>query len=66
MPKADERWAAVTTQLGGSRRYARSRVVTLGERLLGSFPVQCKLQERSCDPAILAPVTIERNDAHCL
>ena len=35
---------------GGSRNYARSRLVTLGERLPGSLPVQCKIQERSHDP----------------
>jgi hypothetical protein len=35
---------------GGSRSYVRSRMVTLGERLPGSFPVQRKLQERSDDP----------------
>jgi hypothetical protein len=28
----------------GSRSYARARLVTLGERLLGGFPVQCKIQ----------------------
>jgi hypothetical protein len=28
----------------GSRSYARARMVTLGERLLGSFPVQYKIQ----------------------
>jgi len=37
-------------QNGGSRSYARSRLVTLGERLPGSFPVNYKVQERSCDP----------------
>jgi hypothetical protein len=35
---------------GGSRSYARVRLVTLGERLPGSFPVQCKIQKRSYDP----------------
>jgi hypothetical protein len=34
---------------GGSRSYVRSRMVTLGERLPGSFPVQRKLQEWSDD-----------------
>jgi hypothetical protein len=31
-------------QNGGSRSYARARMVTLGERLLGGFPVQYKIQ----------------------
>ena len=57
--------AALTSHLapnGGSRSYARSRLVTLGERLPGRFPVQCKIQKRSYDPGT---VTIDRNDAHC-
>jgi hypothetical protein len=37
-------------QSGGSRSYARSRLVTLSDRLPGSFPVHSKVQERSCDP----------------
>jgi len=34
----------------GSRSFARARLVTLGERLPGSFSVQCKIQKRSDDP----------------
>jgi hypothetical protein len=37
-------------QIGGSRNFARARLVTLGERLPGTFPVQCKIQKRSHDP----------------
>jgi hypothetical protein len=29
---------------GGSRSYGRARMVTLGERLSGGFPVQYKIQ----------------------
>jgi len=36
--------------IGGSRSYAGSRLVTLGEWLPGSFPVHSKVQERSRDP----------------
>jgi hypothetical protein len=37
-------------QIGGSRSFARARLVTLNERLPGTFPVQCKVQKRSGDP----------------
>lgn len=36
---------ARTAQIGGSRSYARSRMVTLGDRRPGSSPVQCKIQK---------------------
>jgi len=36
-----------TARNGGSRSYARSRLVTLDERLPGSFPLQYKIQKRS-------------------
>jgi hypothetical protein len=35
--------------IGGSRSFARARLVTLGERLPSSFSVQCKIQKRSDD-----------------
>jgi hypothetical protein len=40
----------VGDHIGGSRSFARARLVTLGERLPGSFSVQCKIQKRSDDP----------------
>jgi hypothetical protein len=42
--------ALACAPIGGSRSYACSRLVTLGERLPGGFPVRCKIQEGSCDP----------------
>jgi hypothetical protein len=39
-----------TAPTGGSRSFARARLVTLGERLPGSFSVRCKIQKRSDDP----------------
>jgi len=45
---------------GSSRSEARARLVTLGERLLGSFPVQGKIQS---DPAIRVLMLMDRNGA---
>jgi hypothetical protein len=42
--------AVLAAPNGGSRSYARPRLVTLGEGLPGGFPVHCEVQGRSYDP----------------